>query len=78
MHVAQLGLNGELRPGLHDVALPTLRDDVRKVVKRSRFTVKQHDAGTVAAPSLYVVRVGQHEHNAPCFGREHGRSRAPG
>jgi hypothetical protein len=76
--VTQLGLNGELRPGLHDVAFTALRDDVRKVVIRARFTVQKHDAGTVTAPSLCVVRVGEHEHDSPRLGREHGRSRAPG
>ncbi len=78
MHVSQLGLYSELRPGLHDVAFTALRDDVRKVVKRSRLAVQKHHAGTVPAPPFHVVRVGQHEHNAPRFRREDGRPRAPG
>jgi hypothetical protein len=76
--VPQLGLHGELRPGLHDVAFPALRDDVRKVVKRSRFTVHKHDAGTVTPPTFCVVCVGEHKHDAPRLRRKHRASRAPG
>lgn len=78
MDVSQLGLNGELRPGLHDVSFPALRHDVRKVVKRSRLAVQKHHAGTVTPPPFHVVRVGQHEHDTPRFRREDGRPRAPG